>query len=195
MTDESIASGTTRPQENETIVLGGGCFWCVEAVFSSLDGVKDIRPGYTGGHVQSPTYAQICDANTGHVEVAAITFDPARLSLDDVFNVFFATHDPTTVDRQGNDVGPQYASAIFWASDAQRKQAQAFVDKLTAENVFAAPVVTQLRPLEKFWPAEDYHQDYFARNPNQGYCKVVIAPKVAKMREKFASRLVQAPRT
>lgn len=191
MTDQSSASAGAPSQSNETIVLGGGCFWCVEAVFSNLDGVVDIRPGYTGGHVQNPTYAQVCDANTGHVEVAAVTFDPARLSLDDVFNVFFATHDPTTVDRQGNDVGPQYASAIFWASTAQREQAQAFIDKLTAEGVFSAPVVTQVRPLEKFWPAEDYHRDYFARNPNQGYCQVVIAPKVAKMREKFASRLAR----
>ena len=195
MTQQSNATDTTRPQQNETIVLGGGCFWCVEAVFSDLDGVVDIRPGYTGGHVDHPTYAQVCEANTGHVEVAAITFDPARLSLSDVFNVFFATHDPTTVDRQGNDVGPQYASAIFWSTQVQREQAQAFIDKLTAGDVFGAPIVTQLRPLEKFWPAEDYHRDYFARNPNQGYCQVVIAPKVAKMREKFASSLKQTPRS
>lgn len=189
MTDQRAVAGTSQSPQTQTIVLGGGCFWCVEAVFSKLAGVTAIQSGYTGGHVEQPTYAQVCDANTGHVEVAAITFDPARLSLDEVFNVFFATHDPTTIDRQGNDVGPQYASAIFWADAEQRDQAQAFMDKLTEEEVFEAPIVTQLRPLEKFWPAEDYHRDYFARNPNQGYCQVVIAPKVAKMRQKFASKL------
>jgi len=189
MTDQRAVSGMSQSPPTQTIVLGGGCFWCVEAVFAKLAGVTAIQSGYTGGHVEQPTYAQVCEANTGHVEVAAITFDPARLSLDDIFNVFFATHDPTTVDRQGNDVGPQYASAIFWADAEQRDHAQAFIDKLTAEHVFDAPIVTQLRPLEKFWPAEDYHRDYFARNPNQGYCQVVIAPKVAKMRQKFASKL------
>jgi len=190
MTEQRTANDS-RQQQTETIVLGGGCFWCVEAVFSKLKGVVSIQSGYTGGHVQNPTYAQVCDANTGHVEVAAITFDPTQLSLDDIFNVFFATHDPTTVDRQGNDVGPQYASAIFWENPDQQEEARAFMAKLDAEHVFNSPIVTQLRPLEKFWPAEDYHRDYFARNPNQGYCQVVIAPKVAKMREKFSSKLVQ----
>lgn len=188
MTEPNSGTPGSSPG-SQTIVLGGGCFWCVEAVFAKLEGVQAIQSGYTGGHVERPTYAQVCEANTGHVEVAAVTFDPAHLSLEDIFNVFFATHDPTTVDRQGNDVGPQYASAIFWSDENQRAAAQAFIDKLEQDQVFGSPIVTQVRKLEKFWPAEDYHRDYFARNPNQGYCQVVIAPKVAKMRENFAAKL------
>lgn len=188
MTEPNSGTSGSSPG-SETIVLGGGCFWCVEAVFAKLDGVEAIQSGYTGGHVERPTYAQVCEANTGHVEVAAVTFDPARLSLEDIFNVFFATHDPTMVDRQGNDIGPQYASAIFWSDENQRAAAQAFIDKLEQDHMFGSSIVTQVRELEKFWPAEDYHRDYFVRNPNQGYCQVVIAPKVSKMREKFAAML------
>ena len=189
MTQTNVSNDTQASSDTQSIVLGGGCFWCVEAVFVELDGIVSVEPGYAGGHVLNPTYEQICEANTGHIEVARVTYDPRRLSLDDIFNVFFGTHDPTTVDRQGNDVGPQYASAIFWATPTQRDAAQAFLDKLRDERTFAAPVVTKLLPLEKFWPAEDYHRDYFARHPTQGYCQFVIAPKVAKMRQKFADKL------
>ena len=173
----------------QQIVLGGGCFWCVEAVFRHLDGADSVESGYTGGHVLSPTYRQVCDGDTGHVEVARVTYDDATLSLEDILTVFFATHDPTTLDRQGNDVGPQYASAIFYASPAQQVAAQNFIDRLSADKVFPAPIVTVLRPLEKFWPAEDYHADYFALHPEQGYCQYVIATKVAKIRKTFAGRL------
>ena len=175
----------------QQIVLGGGCFWCVEAVFNQLGGVVSVESGYTGGHVLSPNYRQVCDGDTGHVEVARVTYDDATLSLEDIFTVFFATHDPTTPDRQGNDVGPQYASAIFYAGPVQQAAAQHFIDRLAAERVFPAPIVTALRPLEKFWPAEDYHADYFALHSEQGYCQYVIAPKVVKMRKTFAGRLKQ----
>ena len=177
---------------HEVAVLGGGCFWCVEATLKELNGVSSVAPGYCGGHVAQPSYEQVCGKETGHIEVAKVTFDPAVLSYEDLLRVFFATHDPTTPGRQGNDVGPQYESTIFWQSDAQREQAQSVIDELTQAAVFDAPIVTQLRPAETFWPAEDYHRDYFALNPQQGFCQFVIAPKVAKMRKQFQDRLKPA---
>lgn len=186
-----MSTTTTNDDNARTIVLGGGCFWCVEAVFTELDGILAVESGYSGGHVDQPSYEQVCEANTGHIEVARVTYDPRRISLEDIFGVFFATHDPTTVDRQGNDVGPQYASAIFWQDDTQRDAAQQYIDRLAAEGVFPAAIVTKLLPLEKFWPAENYHNDYYANHPNQGYCQFVIAPKVAKMRKQFADKLVR----
>jgi len=173
----------------ETIVLGGGCFWCVEAVLTEIKGIESIEPGYSGGHVANPTYEQVCGKDTGHIEVARVRYDSSILSLQDVLTVFFGTHDPTTPDRQGNDVGPQYASAIFWEGEAQRIAVQDFVDGLVRDKVFPDPIVTKLLPLEKFWPAEEYHRDYFARHPSQGYCQFVIAPKVAKMRSQFQDKL------
>jgi peptide-methionine (S)-S-oxide reductase len=170
----------------QQIVLGGGCFWCVEAVFVQLVGVESVESGYTGGHVNAPTYNQVCEGDSGHIEVVRVTYEDTKLSLEDIFAVFFATHDPTALGRQGNDVGPQYASAIFYANLAQRAVAQAFIDRLTADNVFAEPITTTLLLLDEFWPAEDYHVDYFALHPEQGYCQYVIAPKIAQMRQKFA---------
>ncbi len=173
----------------EVAVLGGGCFWCVEAVFKDLRGVESVLPGYAGGHVDHPSYQQVCNQDTGHIEVARVEFDPAQLSYADLLRVFFATHDPTTPGRQGNDVGPQYESAVFWQNEAQREQAQAVIAEVDAAHVYDAPIVTKVLAPAKFWPAEDYHRDYFALHPEQGYCQFVIAPKVAKFRKQFHDRL------
>jgi peptide-methionine (S)-S-oxide reductase len=173
-----------------TAVLGGGCFWCVEAVFTQLKGVSSVQSGYTGGHVDHPTYEQVCDGSTGHIEVAHISFDPMALSFDDLLSVFFATHDPTTPGRQGSDVGPQYESVIFAIDDVQAEQSRQIIAELGARQQFDAPIVTVVRVLEKFWPAENYHHEYFARHPQQSYCQVVIAPKVAKLRNHFQDRLI-----
>lgn len=183
----------TEPQylaATETAVLGGGCFWCTEAVFANLRGVDRVLPGYSGGHVQEPTYEQVCAKNTGHIEVAKIEFNPVLLSFADLLRVFFATHDPTTPGRQGNDVGPQYESAIFVQNEAQRQQAQAVMAELQ-RDVFDAPIVTRLHESAVFWPAEDYHRNYFAQHPEQRYCQFVIAPKVAKFRKQFQDRLLR----
>ncbi|WMD18558.1 peptide-methionine (S)-S-oxide reductase MsrA [Achromobacter seleniivolatilans] len=174
---------------NEVAVLGGGCFWCVEAVFTELRGVKSVLPGYSGGHVDNPSYEQVCGKDTGHIEVARVEFDPAELSYSDLLRVFFATHDPTTPGRQGNDIGPQYESAIFWQNESQREQAEAVIAEVEAQQVYDAPIVTKLLAPVKFWQAEDYHSNYFALHPEQGYCQFVIAPKVSKFRKQFQDRL------
>lgn len=186
-----MSSSQPAGAATEAAVLGGGCFWCVEAVFKDLRDVTGIEPGYAGGHVEHPTYEQVCGKDTGHIEVARVEFDPAVLSYGDLLRVFFATHDPTTPGRQGNDVGPQYESAIFWQDERQREQAQAVMDELRAQQVFDAPIVTRLLAPAKFWPAEDYHRDYYALHPEQGYCQFVIAPKVAKFRKQFQDRLAR----
>lgn len=175
----------------ETAVLGGGCFWCTEAVFQRLQGVVSVRPGYAGGPGANPSYEQVCSGRSGHVEVIEVTFDPARISFAQLLRVFFATHDPTTPDRQGNDVGPQYQSAIFCQSDAQRETARDIMAELERQDVFGAPIVTKLYDAVRFWPAEGYHHDYFNQNPAQGYCQFIIAPKVAKLRHSFAHLLTQ----
>ncbi|MGH7696390.1 MAG: peptide-methionine (S)-S-oxide reductase MsrA [Gemmatimonadaceae bacterium] len=169
--------------------LGGGCFWCLEAVYQQLDGVERVVSGYAGGHVENPTYEQVCGKKTGHVEVVQVTFDPARVSYRDVLEVFFSIHDPTTKDRQGNDVGPQYRSAIFYHDDEQRQVAASIIAELAAEHAFDAPIVTELKPFERFYSAEQYHQNYYAQNSSQPYCAYVISPKIAKFRRKFAERL------
>jgi len=173
----------------DTAVLGGGCFWCVEATLKDLRGVVSVTPGYCGGHIDAPSYEQVCGKQTGHVEVAQVVFDSAVLAYAQLLRIFFVSHDPTTPGRQGDDVGPQYESTIFWQNAAQREQAQAVIAELTRENVFDAPIVTQLRAPATFWPAEDYHRDYYARNPQQGFCQFVIAPKVAKVRKQFKALL------
>jgi peptide-methionine (S)-S-oxide reductase len=175
--------------EREVATLGGGCFWCTEAVFDDLKGVEDVVSGYTGGHVENPTYRQICTGTTGHAEVVKVTFDPSVVSYEDVLHVFFATHDPTTKDRQGADVGPQYRSAIFYHSPEQKATAQRVLRELDQAGIYRAPIQTEIRPAEKFYEAEEYHQEYFARNPDQGYCRVVIEPKVAKFRQKYFDKL------
>ena len=173
----------------ETATLGAGCFWCVEAVFDDLKGVTDVVSGYSGGHTENPTYREVCSETTGHAEVTQITFDPNEISFADVLRVFFAVHDPTTLNRQGNDVGSSYRSAIFYHSDEQKQAAEEIIKEVTAEGVYDNPIVTEVTKFDKFYPAEDYHQEYFANNPNQPYCAAVVAPKVAKFRQKFVNRL------
>ena len=173
----------------ETATLAAGCFWCVEAVFDDLNGVEDVVSGYSGGHVENPTYHQVCDGNTGHAEVAQIKFDPSVISFKDILRVFFSVHDPTTLNRQGNDVGTQYRSAIFYHDQQQKRDAEEVIKEITDEGIYDASIVTEVTPFEKFWPAEDYHQEYFVNNPNQPYCGAVVAPKVRKFRQKFADRL------
>ena len=166
-------------------VLAGGCFWCLEAVFDQVRGVTDVVSGYAGGKRPNPTYEQVCTGATGHAEVVKITFDPVVISFEDLLHIFFTIHDPTTPNRQGADVGTQYRSAIFHTSDEQKTTAEKVIREMSAEGLWSAPVVTQVAPLETFYAAEDYHQEYFARNPGQGYCTMVVAPKVAKFRKKY----------
>jgi methionine-S-sulfoxide reductase len=176
----------------EQVTLGSGCFWCTEAVFQQLKGVKSAVSGYSGGHVVNPTYEQVCNGNTGHAEVIQVTYDPSQLSFTDVLRVFWQTHDPTTPNRQGHDVGTQYRSAIFYHNDAQRKLAEEYKKQLDASGNFAAPIVTEIVPFEKFYPAEKYHQEYYEQNPEQQYCEYVIRPKVEKFRKEFADLLDDA---
>ena len=173
----------------DTATLGGGCFWCLEAVFQELNGVKRVVSGYAGGQVANPTYEQVCSGRTGHAEVVQVTFDRAQVSFRDVLQVFFGIHDPTTLNRQGADVGTQYRSAIFYNSPEQESIARAVIEEIEKAGIWDAPVVTEVAPLTEFYPAEQYHQDYFRRNPGQGYCRVVIAPKVAKFRKEHLARL------
>ncbi|MDQ3181153.1 MAG: peptide-methionine (S)-S-oxide reductase MsrA [Acidobacteriota bacterium] len=173
----------------ETATLAAGCFWCVEAVFDDLKGVEDVVSGYSGGHTENPTYQQVCSETTGHAEVVNVNFNPEEISYKDVLRVFFAVHDPTTLNRQGNDVGSSYRSAIFYHSDEQRQAAEEIIKEVTAEEVYDNPIVTEVAPFNKFYIAEDYHQEYFASNPTQPYCAAVVAPKVAKFRQKFVNRL------
>lgn len=173
----------------ETATLAAGCFWCVEAVFDDLRGVEDVVSGYSGGKTDHPTYQQVCSETTGHAEVVQIKFDPAELSFADLLRVFFTVHDPTQLNRQGNDIGTSYRSAIFYHSDKQKRVAEEVIAEITAEGIYAGPIVTEVTVFDKFWPGEDYHQEYFVNNPNQPYCTAIVAPKVAKFRQKFVSRL------
>jgi peptide-methionine (S)-S-oxide reductase len=173
----------------EVATLGGGCFWCLEAVFELVDGVSAVKSGYAGGRTPDPTYEQVCSGTTGHAEVVQVTFDPAVIPYRDILGIFFATHDPTTPNRQGADVGTQYRSAIYTSSDDQAEVARSLVAELDREGLFDAPIVTEIAPLDRFYPAERYHDEYYRRNPNQGYCRVVIGPKLAKFRKSFAHRL------
>lgn len=177
---------------NEVAVFGSGCFWCSEAVFSELRGVVQVLPGYSGGTDPNPTYEDVCTDTTGHAEVAQVTFDPSVISYRELLEVLFSTHDPTTLNRQGADEGTQYRSVIFYGNGQQRKEAQAIIEELTREKVFRNPIVTEVAPLEKFYPAEDYHRDYYRRNSGKPYCQVVIAPKLAKFRDHWKSKLKTA---
>jgi peptide-methionine (S)-S-oxide reductase len=174
--------------KHETAVFGGGCFWCTEAVFGELRGVSNVMPGYAGGTLKDPTYEQVCTGTTGHAEVIRMEYDPAQISFHDLLTVFFATHDPTTLNRQGNDVGTQYRSAIFYSTPEQETEARKFIKQLNAENV-GRPVVTEIVPLDAFYPAEDYHRDYFKKNKRAPYCQLIIEPKVEKLQEKFQELL------
>jgi len=173
----------------ETAVFGGGCFWCLEAVFQRLPGVKSVESGYMGGRVENPTYKQVCTGTTGHAEVVRVSFDPSQISYRDLLDVFFAIHDPTTLNRQGNDVGTQYRSAIFYNSDEQRRESEQVIAELTAAHEFSAPIVTALEPAATYYVAEGYHQNYFNENSQQPYCRFIIAPKLEKFRKAFAEKL------
>lgn len=170
-----------------TAVFGGGCFWCLEAIFSELQGVLEVVPGYSGGHLENPTYEQVCTDQTGHAEVVKITYNREVISYEDLLRIFFSTHDPTTLNRQGEDVGTRYRSVIFYGSAEERLTAEKIKGEMAA--LWDDPIVTEIVPLEKFYPAEEYHRDYFRRNPQQSYCALVIAPKVAKFRAQFQERL------
>jgi peptide-methionine (S)-S-oxide reductase len=176
-------------EKQEIATLAGGCFWCLEAVFDELRGVERVESGYAGGHVPNPTYERVCAGTTGHAEVVQVKFDPDVISYRELLEVFFTVHDPTTLNRQGADVGTQYRSAIFYHSPEQRATAEAVIAELEKERVWNDPIVTELTAFSEFYPAEDYHRDYFQRNPGQAYCQVVIAPKVAKIRKAYLERL------
>jgi len=180
---------TSMAARKEIATLGGGCFWCIEAIFRELKGVQKVESGYAGGTVPNPTYEQVCSQETGHAEVVQVTFDPAVLPYKDLLRVFFTVHDPTTLNRQGADVGTNYRSVIFYHNDEQRMQASEVINEITADGLWDAQIVTQLEPFKAFYVAEQYHQGYFKNNPNQPYCRIVIAPKVRKFREHYAQRL------
>lgn len=184
-----MTNAGTTPPDLRTTTLGGGCFWCLDAVYRSVEGVHEVVSGYAGGHVPNPTYQQVCGAGTGHAEVVRVAYDPEVVSFRDLLSVFFSIHDPTTKDRQGADVGPQYRSIVLAEDEEQERVAREVIDELEAEDVFDAPIVTEVERLETFWPGEPYHQNFFVNNPGQGYCNVVIAPKVAKFRAQHAELL------
>ncbi len=170
----------------QTIVLGGGCFWCTEAVYVKVRGITDVESGYCNGDVQRPSYEDVCTGSTGHNEVVKLDYDPSQISLGQILEIFFLIHDPTTLNRQGNDSGSQYRSGIYFTTPQQQQEAQAMIAQMTQDNLFGRPIVTEVQALSNYWPAEEYHQDFFEKNPYQGYCMAVAAPKVAKFRKTFA---------
>jgi peptide-methionine (S)-S-oxide reductase len=173
----------------ETITLGGGCFWCTEAVFVKVRGVTDVESGYSNGRVERPSYEQVCTGQTGHNEVVKLTYDPADITLREILEIFFVIHDPTSLNRQGNDAGTQYRSGIYYSTPEQKQVADDLIRQMSQDKLFGAPIVTEVLPLANYWPAEAYHQDYFENNPNQGYCAFVVGPKVEKFRKTFAERV------
>ena len=175
----------------QSIVLGGGCFWCTEAVFVKVRGITDVESGYSNGQARNPSYEQVCDGTTGHNEVVKLTYDPAQISLGQILEIFFVIHDPTTLNRQGNDSGAQYRSGIYYTTPEQKRVVDQMIRQMTGDKLFGKPIVTEVLPLDNYWPAEEYHQDFFEKNPNQGYCVAVAGPKVAKFRKTFTD-LVKA---
>ena len=173
----------------ETATFAAGCFWCVEAVFDDLIGVEDVVSGYSGGHKENPSYQEVCSETTGHAEVVQIRFDPTQISFRELLYVFFSVHDPTTLNRQGGDVGTSYRSAVFFHDEGQEREARAVIEEINSEGIWPDPIVTEVTSFSGFWPAEDYHQEYFANNPNQPYCAAVVAPKVIKFRQKYSQLL------
>lgn len=182
-----------KTPEIETITLGGGCYWCVEAVYENLNGVKSVVSGYAGGKTVNPTYEEVCTGKTGHAEVVQITYDKNITNINEIFKVFFTVHDPTTLNRQGADTGTQYRSAIFYTNEEQKKAAQNIITELSKAKVYDSPIVTKIEPLTKFYKAENYHQNYFANNKNQPYCKMVIQPKIEKFEKVFKDKLKKKP--
>jgi peptide-methionine (S)-S-oxide reductase len=186
---ENFESVMTSPGKLDTITLGAGCFWCVEAVFQQLKGVYKVESGYSGGHVKNPTYKEVCTGNTGHAEVCQITYNPDEISLSEILEVYWKTHDPTTLNRQGADVGTQYRSVIFYHTEEQHKLAQEMKDRLNQAHIWDNPVVTDIQPFTNFFKAEDYHQEYYFNNTEQPYCRMVITPKIEKFKKVFADKL------
>ena len=185
-----VMNGTQQKTNNkETATLGGGCFWCTEAVFLGLNGVNKVTPGYSGGHIKNPAYREVITGRTGHAEVVQVEFDPQKVSFLEILEVFFMTHDPTTLNRQGHDVGTQYRSAIFYHNEHQKEIAKKVIEQFEQEKVYNDPIVTEVTPFEAFYVAEDYHHNYFAKNPNQPYCQFVVAPKVEKFKKIFKEKL------
>jgi len=182
-------SKTMKDAGSKTVVFAGGCFWCTEAIFNELKGVKKVVSGYSGGKVASPTYEQVCTGRTGHAECTQITYDPTQVTFAELLEVFWMTHDPTTLNRQGADHGTQYRSAIFYTDEDQKQEAIAYKAKLEKEKIWNDPIVTEITKFEKFYPAENYHQEYYQNNPNQGYCRIVITPKIEKFKKIFADKL------
>ena len=180
---------STSSPPTETIVLGGGCFWCTEAVFDRVQGVLDVESGYCNGQTLNPSYEQVCTGRTGHAEVVKVEFDPAQITLREILEIFFVVHDPTTLNRQGNDVGTQYRSGIYYGNDEQKRVAEEVIREIGDSKTYRAPIVTEVRPLDNYSTAEAYHQDYFLNNPNQGYCAFVVGPKVEKFQKTFAARV------
>jgi peptide-methionine (S)-S-oxide reductase len=187
--EESIKMDNFDVSKMDTATFGAGCFWCTEAVFQSLKGVYRVTSGYSGGSVENPTYEEVCAGSTGHAEVSQIVFYPAEITFEELLEVFWRTHNPTTLNRQGNDIGTQYRSVIFYHNEEQKKTAEYFKNKITLENIWDKPVVTEITAFTKFYPAEDYHQNYYTNNPRQGYCSFVITPKVEKFKKLFADKL------
>ncbi len=185
----TAAKYVSNNMKTETITLGSGCFWCTEAIFQQIEGVIKVVSGYSGGHVENPTYEQVCEKNTGHVEVCQLTYDPAKVSIDEILEVFWQTHDPTTMDRQGNDVGPQYRSAVFYHTDEQKQKAEHYKEELNKTGAFGKPVITVVEKIKNFYPAEDYHQNYYNNNQNQPYCYFVIRPKLEKYEKVFKAKV------
>jgi peptide-methionine (S)-S-oxide reductase len=175
--------------KTEQATLGGGCFWCVESAFLQVKGIESVKSGYTGGHTENPTYEQVCTGDTGHAEVAQLTYDPEQISYRQILEIFFTLHDPTQVNRQGNDVGTQYRTSIFYHNDEQKQEAESIIAELENDGSFADPIVTEVTELDTFYPAEDYHENYYARNPENPYCQAVISPKLAKFRKTFSGLL------
>ncbi|GGF08642.1 peptide-methionine (S)-S-oxide reductase MsrA [Flavobacterium limi] len=189
----SQGSKTKNTSNLETIILGGGCYWCVEAVYENLEGVKSVVSGFSGGKVVNPTYEEVCTGTTGHAEVVQITYDKTVTDINEIFKVFFTVHDPTTLNRQGADIGTQYRSVIFYKNVDQKKAAQNIIAELNKAKVYDSPIVTKIEPVTKFYKAEDYHQNYYANNKNQPYCKMVIQPKIEKFEKVFKTKLKKKP--
>ncbi len=184
-----ILTGNSMSQQLESATLGGGCFWCTEAIYKQLTGVQKVTPGYSGGHTDNPSYEEVCTGRTGHAEVVHLEFDPSKVSFTEILEVFFKTHDPTTLNRQGPDVGTQYRSVIFYHSEEQKQTAETIIRKLEEESIYPDPIVTERTRFETFYPAEDYHKDYFAHHKNQPYCRMVITPKLEKFEKTFSGKI------
>lgn len=182
---------SNKMMNSDTAILGNGCFWCTEAIFQQLNGVISVESGYSGGHVENPTYEQVCEKNTGHAEAIRVVYDPKKISYDELLEVFWQTHDPTTLNRQGNDVGPQYRSVVFYTNEEQKKKAEFYKKKLDESGAFDKPIVTAVEPYKNFYVAENYHQNYYKLNGNQPYCYFVIKPKLEKFQKAFANKLKQ----